>query len=49
MIRLYSLDEKPTLSQLEVIAEAWAPHRSIASWYLWRSLEQKIVETEPSV
>jgi len=24
---------------LSRVAEAWRPHRSIASWYLWRSLE----------
>ena len=43
MKRHYSLQEKPTLSELEAIAAVWAPHRSIASWYLWRSLEQKNV------
>jgi DNA-3-methyladenine glycosylase II len=24
------------------VAEAWRPYRSIASWYLWRSLEAKV-------
>ena len=46
MKRLYVLDGKPKLSELESIAAPWAPHRSIASWYLWRSLEQKVTGTE---
>lgn len=49
MMRLYPLDEKPKLSQLELIAEVWAPHRSIASWYLWRSLELKTTEAKSPV
>lgn len=43
MMRLYALEEKPKHSDLEAIAGIWAPHRSIASWYLWRSLEHKVV------
>ena len=46
MIALYGLDEKPGLSELESIARIWAPHRSIASWYLWRALDQKVISTE---
>ena len=46
MISLYSLDEKPTIIELETIARTWAPHRSIASWYLWRALDQKVISTE---
>jgi 3-methyladenine DNA glycosylase/8-oxoguanine DNA glycosylase len=26
---------------MESIAAAWHPYRSIASWYLWRSLENQ--------
>ncbi len=29
----------PTPAQMEKIAKAWAPYRSIACWYLWRSLD----------
>jgi DNA-3-methyladenine glycosylase II len=46
MISLYGLDAKPTLAELENIARIWAPHRSIASWYLWRALDQKVISTE---
>ena len=30
-----------TPAQLERLAAEWAPHRSVASWYLWQSLELK--------
>ena len=46
MISLYSLNEKPGITELENIASIWAPHRSIASWYLWRALDQKVISTE---
>ena len=35
----YRLDELPDRRQSEKIAEPWHPHATIASWYLWRSLE----------
>ena len=46
MISLYGLNEKPTIMELESIARIWAPHRSIASWYLWRALDQKAISSE---
>ena len=39
--KLYELPEKPSRSELEQHADKWRPYRTIASWYLWRSLEQK--------
>lgn len=39
--KLYELPEKPSHSELEQHSEKWRPYRTIASWYLWRSLEQK--------
>jgi DNA-3-methyladenine glycosylase II len=41
MIRLYDLPADPDRSLLEEVAAAWRPHRSVASWYLWRTLDQK--------
>lgn len=39
-IRLaYELDDLPDRQQSEAIAAAWHPYATIASWYLWRSLE----------
>jgi DNA-3-methyladenine glycosylase II len=46
MIALYGLHEKPGIDELETIASIWAPYRSIASWYLWRTLDQKVISTE---
>jgi DNA-3-methyladenine glycosylase II len=35
----YGLGELPAAGELERIAEAWRPHRSLACLYLWRSLD----------
>ncbi|MBI5292012.1 MAG: DNA-3-methyladenine glycosylase 2 family protein [Chloroflexi bacterium] len=37
--KLYNLSEPPTAEQMEVLAEAWRPHRTVASWYLWRVVD----------
>lgn len=39
MQRLYGLRTKPTPKRALAMAEKWRPHRSVAAWYLWRSLE----------
>ncbi len=41
--RSYELAEAPKPADMEAIAEQnkWHPYCSIASWYLWRSLENK--------
>ncbi len=33
----------PTPEQMEKIATCWQPYRSVACWYLWRSLDIKTV------
>jgi DNA-3-methyladenine glycosylase II len=38
---LYGLEVLPNRALALQIAEPWEPYRSIASWYLWRSLEGK--------
>ncbi len=38
---LHGLDEPPTPAELEQIAEPWRPYRSLASLYLWRSLDNE--------
>lgn len=35
----YDLPEMPKPKELVVIGERWKPYRTVASWYLWRSLE----------
>ena len=37
--RAYRLRKKPTAARMSKLGEAWKPYRSVASWYLWRSLE----------
>ena len=34
---VYSLAEMPKAAEVRRIAEPWAPYRSIATWYMWRS------------
>ena len=33
----------PKPEQMEKIARLWAPYRSVACWYLWRSLDTKTI------
>jgi DNA-3-methyladenine glycosylase II len=35
----YELEAMPTSLELEELGEPWRPHRSLASLYLWRSLD----------
>jgi DNA-3-methyladenine glycosylase II len=37
--KLYDLAELPHARDVEQIARPWEPYRSVASWYLWRSLD----------
>ncbi len=37
--RHFNLRKLPDAAKLTKIAEPWEPHRSVASWYLWRSLD----------
>jgi DNA-3-methyladenine glycosylase II len=39
--RAYNLRKTPDVERLHAIADRWRPYRSIASWYLWASLENK--------
>jgi DNA-3-methyladenine glycosylase II len=37
--RAYGLPKRPTPKDVLRIGEKWRPYASVASWYLWRSLE----------
>ena len=39
--RAYRKRKLPTPKQMEKIGASWHPYRSVACWYLWRSLEFK--------
>ena len=39
--KAYKLRTRPTPDRMRKIGEAWRPYRSIASWYLWRSLDNE--------
>ncbi len=38
---VYRLRKRPTADRIRRIGEAWKPYRSVASWYLWRSLDNE--------
>jgi DNA-3-methyladenine glycosylase II len=42
--RAYRLRKKPTPDRMRKLGEAWRPYRSVASWYLWRSLDNEPVK-----
>ena len=37
--RLYGLRKRPKADRIRKIGETWRPYRTVACWYLWRSLE----------
>jgi len=41
--RAYGLRTRPKPERLQRMGEAWRPYRSVASWYLWRSLDNEPV------
>jgi len=38
-MNLYGMKELPDADALNALAEPWRPHRTIAAWYFWRSLD----------
>jgi len=37
---MYSLKELPQKEQIEQLAESWKPYRTVATWYIWKSLQK---------
>ena len=42
--KAYRLRKKPTPDRMRKLGEAWRPYRSVATWYLWRSLDNEPVK-----
>ena len=38
--RAYGLRARPDAKKLRKMGEIWKPHRSVAAWYLWQSLQK---------
>ncbi len=38
---VYGLRKRPTADRIRRIGESWRPYRSVACWYLWRSLDNE--------
>jgi DNA-3-methyladenine glycosylase II len=43
MKKHYKKRKMPKPEQMAKIAKAWEPYRSVACWYLWRSLDIKTI------
>ena len=43
-IQLAYFKRKPALATMRRLGETWRPYRSVATWYLWRSLDPVPVE-----
>jgi DNA-3-methyladenine glycosylase II len=39
MQKAYALETPPKPKEMEALAEKWRPYRTVACWYLWRSLD----------
>ena len=39
--KLQGLPQTPAARDIREVADAWRPYRSVATWYLWRSLDRK--------
>jgi DNA-3-methyladenine glycosylase II len=37
--KAYGLNQLPSPAEIELLAGKWRPWCSVASWYLWRSLD----------
>ena len=37
---MYSYTELPNEKEIEELAESWRPYRTVATWYLWKSLQK---------
>jgi DNA-3-methyladenine glycosylase II len=40
MQKIYSLPDFPKPSEMLAISQPWKPYRSVATWYLWKSLSK---------
>ena len=46
MKALYGWEAVPARKELEAVAERWRPYRTVASWHLWKSLDNEPVGEE---
>ena len=37
---MFSLNELPTEEKIRKVADSWRPYRTVATWYIWKSLKQ---------
>lgn len=47
--RIYNLTDLPDKKTVESLGQRWKPYCTIASWYLWRSLEIEVNTPKPTL
>jgi DNA-3-methyladenine glycosylase II len=40
VMRTYGLPELPSPAEMQEFGAAWKPYSTVATWYLWKSLEK---------
>jgi DNA-3-methyladenine glycosylase II len=45
--RAYGMRKRPSPERLRKLGDAWKPYRSVACWYLWRSLDNGKAVSRP--
>ena len=45
--RAYGMRKRPSPERLRKLGDTWKPYRSVACWYLWRSLDNGTVVSRP--
>jgi DNA-3-methyladenine glycosylase II len=46
--RAYGMRKRPSPQRLRKLGDTWKPYRSVACWYLWRSLDNEGAAPSPS-
>ena len=36
---IFNMDDLPSKKEMEILSETWKPYRTIACWYLWRTVD----------
>ena len=42
--KLYFKDTRPNEQQLEKLIQNWSPYNTVATWYLWRSIDEQPIK-----
>lgn len=46
---LYNFNTQPSVSQIKRISEVWNPYQSVASLYLWKAIDSKLIIEDSNI